>query len=136
MQVSAMRLALLIRESQPPGFVKLGKMGFVLCVDHVDRSAASNHDVGHEMPECSMARIGPVKRKDSLAKPAGFDIAAGYRSLAADNRFDVCLPKLIERQLPGESIEFPAASESALIDYPGDCFQSAPENALDEPATA
>ena len=129
-----MCFALLLSETMPSCLIKLGQVGFILGVDYMDGAASSNHDIRNQVPKGPVTWIGPVEGKHGLSKSANFDLASGHRHLAADNCLDVGFPQLIKWQLPGESIEFAPASESALVHNPSNRLQTAPYHIFNKTA--
>ena len=71
-----------------------------------------------------------MEREYCLAKPPNFDVASNYSHLATDNGLDICLPQLLKRQAPGESVQLATASETALVYYPTHSLEPAADNSI------
>lgn len=102
-------------------------MGLILCVDHVDRLSTPNDDVRDEMAERAAHRILPSDRNHGFAAPTRPNLSTDQLRFPTDDRFHISLPQLLQRQRPGETIQFPPAAESPLLLDPGYRLDTEPQ---------
>jgi hypothetical protein len=113
-----MGLPNIVGETLPAVLVELRQVGLVFGVHDVYGVPTKDHDVGYEMAEASVGRVGPLDGKDGFPLASDAHDSTIESSLSSDESLNVVLPELLKMKRPSDTIHLPSTAKPSLVGHP------------------
>jgi hypothetical protein len=97
MNIRAMGVSKLLARGLPAYVIKICEVRLVLGVEDVNRSAAADDDIGHEVPKRSQPWLRPVNWDGGLSQPAYHYLATRLGHVPSNYGLDISFPELLKR---------------------------------------